>query len=153
MLYLFIPARPPPTAFPHYTLATNDLENLFIRVGIMLVIKIEVTEIGASIIFSVASSHWIQCRDNLPKTWILVSPYHKWLLCSKALFGLISVILFCIWGLSIWSSVKLIHFSILHLPTYVLMLEQRKYWAGKASFFHWILFYYFKNVSANVSIL
>ena len=28
MLYLFIPA-PRPTAFPHYTLATSDLENLF----------------------------------------------------------------------------------------------------------------------------
>ena len=130
------------------------LTTFFIRVGIMLVIETEVTEIGASIIFSVASSHWIQCRNNLPKTWILVCPYYKWLLCSKALFSLISIILFYIWGSSIWSSVKLIHFSILRLPTYVLMLEQRKYWAGKASFFHWILFYYFKNVSAtNVSIL
>lgn len=146
----------PPPAPPHSPITPWQpviLRTFFMRVGILLVIETEVTEIGASITFSVASSHWLQCRDNLPKTWILVSPCYKWLLCSKALFGLISIILFCIWGLSIWSSVKLIHFSILHLPTYVLMLEQRKYWAGKASFFHWILFYYFKTVSANVSIL
>lgn len=70
------------------------LRTFFIRVGIMLVIETEVTEIGASIIFSVASSHWIQCRNNLPKTWILVCPYYKWLLCSKALFSLISIILY-----------------------------------------------------------
>lgn len=146
----------PPPAPPHSPMTPWQpviLRTVFMRVGILLVIETEVTEIGAV-------SYFPYCK--FPLTTVsrqLAQDLNPCLSLLPVITALRS---------TVWSHFNyfILYLGVVHLiiskansflnssSSYVrLMLEQRKYWAGKASFFHWLLFYSFKTVSANVSIL
>lgn len=133
-------------------LATSDLENRFHESRNSVSHRNRGDRNRAPVTFRIASSHLITVSRQLAQDlnpWFSLLPV---ITASSTVWSHFNYFILYL-GLSIWSSVKLIHFSILHLPYVRTCVRTEKVLSWQGIFFTGSCSILFKTVSANVSIL